>query len=360
MIEASLQLSRSEFRLDAKFSVPGSGVTAIFGPSGCGKTSLLRAVAGLEPDTDGSLVVNGEQWQSETMVQPVHQRRVGVVFQEPSLFPHLSVEQNLLYGRDRLKNISELIDIKNLISALDIEKLLSRHPEGLSGGERQRVALGRALLGQPQLLLLDEPLSALDQNSRESLMLLLEKFLQELDIPIFYVTHSSEEVARLANNLVLLSNGKVSDYGPLQAVLGAVDGELSRSDIAFSVIEGKIANNALPGLISIDCAPGIVFQVPDSTSRLHRQYQPGANARLRIRARDVSLCLEQPERSSILNILPVTIEELADEPRYGSRVVKLNMAGRPLLCVISEYSVQQLDLREGQSAFAQVKSAALI
>lgn len=360
MIEASLQLSKSDFQLAASFSVPGRGVTAVFGPSGCGKTTLLRAIAGLEPDTEGSLVVNAQQWLGAQECRAVEQRRVGVVFQNPSLFPHLTVRENLLYGRKRLSKVAKPIEIEELITSLEIEKLLTRYPDGLSGGEKQRVALGRALLAEPKLLLMDEPLSALDQGSRENLMSLLEKFLQNIDIPVFYVTHSSEEVARLADNLILLANGAVLDHGPIQDVLGAVDGELSRSDTAFSVIEGRIANTQLPGLVSVDCGADILLQVPDSTATSGIQYRPGSGVRLRIRARDVSICLEQPRRSSILNILPAVVTELAVQPYNGSRIVKLDIAGKQLLSKISEYSVQQLELRAGQAVYAQIKSAALI
>jgi len=360
MIEADLQLSKSDFKLDANFSVPGRGVTAVFGPSGCGKTTLLRVIAGLEPEATGSLSVNSEQWLDASARRPVEQRRVGVVFQNSSLFPHLTVQENLLYGRQRLRKVTKPIEINQLIASLEIEKLLLRYPRDLSGGEKQRVALGRALLAEPKLLLMDEPLSALDRSSREKLMLLLEKFLQEIDIPVFYVTHSSEEVARLADNLVLLANGAVTDHGFIQDVLGAVDGELSRSDTAFSVIEGKIATKQLPGLISVDCGAGIVLQLPDSTAISGIRYHSGSGVRLRIRARDVSLCLEQPQRSSILNILPAVIAQLSAEPYNGSRVVKLDMAGKQLLSKISEYSVQQLGLQESQPVFAQIKSAALI
>lgn len=360
MIEAALQLSKSGFSLAAEFSVPGRGVTAIFGPSGCGKTSLLRAVAGLEPSATGSLTVNSQQWLGIQGARAVEDRRVGVVFQDPSLFPHLTVEENLLYGRKRLTETREQIDIKGLISSLQLDELLTRYPQGLSGGEQQRVALGRALLAEPALLLMDEPLSALDQNSREELMLLLEKFLQRIDIPVLYVSHSSEEVARLANNLVLLAAGRVTDYGPIQEVLGAVNGELSRSDTAFSVIEGQISPNTLTGLISVDCGSGIVLQVPDSPLPSGGRHTTGSSVRLRIRARDVSLCLEQPRQSSILNILPAVITELAAAPHNGSRVIKLDIAGKQLLSKVSEYSAQQLALQAGQSVFAQIKSAALI
>ena len=212
MIEASLQLSKAEFRLQADFQVPGSGVTAIFGPSGCGKTSLLRAIAGIETEVEGSLSVNGHSWLSHQHSLAPERRRVGLIFQSPSLFEHLTIQENLLYGRNRLILTEYSVEFKELVSELEIENLLHRYPKGLSGGETQRVALGRALLAEPKLLLMDEPLSALDQESRKKLMLILEKFLQRIDIPVLYVTHSSEEVARLSDNLMLLhSSGSGCD-----------------------------------------------------------------------------------------------------------------------------------------------------
>ncbi len=356
MIETSLQLRKTEFQLEAEFQVPGSGVTAIFGPSGCGKTSLLRAIAGLESEVEGSLSVNGQSWLSSEHSMPVERRGVGLIFQNPSLFAQLTVENNLLYGRKRLKEVSNPFEFKELIRALDIEGLLPRYPQGLSGGETQRVALGRALLAEPKLLLMDEPLSALDQESREKLMSLLERFLQQIDIPVFYVTHSSEEVARLADNLVLLSNGRVTQSGSIQQVLGSLDSDLGRSDAALSVMEGHIASEQLPGLTSVECGVGIDLQVPLASG----DYQTGSRVRLRIRARDVSLCLEQPRRTSILNILPAVIEELATSSGQGSRLVKLDIDGKKLLSRISEYSAQQLNLEVGQAVFAQIKSASLL
>lgn len=355
MIKAALQLRKSDFRLQAEFAIPSQGVTAIYGPSGCGKTTLLRAIAGLEPETEGSLSLNEQSWLSPQDCLPVEHRGVGLVFQNPSLFSQLSVEENLLYGRKRLKKASNPIEFKDLIRALGIENLLSRYPQGLSGGEAQRVALGRALLAEPTLLLMDEPLSALDQDSRENLMSLLEKFLQQIDIPVLYVTHSSEEVARLADNMILLNSGRVTRSGSIQEVLGAIDSDLGRSDAAFSVVEGIISDPQLPGLTLVDCGAGIKLQVP----RAEGERRPGDRVRLRIRARDVSLCLEKPQLSSILNILPAIIEELAPETARGSRLVKLDIDGNKLLSTISEYSVQQLNLRTGQAVFAQIKSASL-
>ncbi len=356
MISLNVQLQKGDFQLQAEFKVPAKGVTAVFGPSGCGKTTLLRAIAGLEKETLGTVNIAGEQWQSPERTTPVDQRGVSVVFQSPGLFPHLSVEENLLYGRNRLKKDSKLIDIKKLYSVLGVDKLLHRSPQGLSGGETQRVALGRALLAEPKLLLMDEPLSALDSATRSQLMSFLEGFFQQIDIPVFYITHSTEEVARLADNLLLMNTGKVSDYGPIQEVLGKVEGGLSSSDTAFSVFTGTIQTNKLPYLSTISCAGGIDLQLPvtGSTTELGRQ------VRLRIRARDVSLCLEQPTNSSILNILPARITDMSSQPQQGSRLIKLGVGGEQLLSQVSEYSVQQLGLEKDRAVYAQIKSAALL
>lgn len=360
MIEVELHLQGSEFQLNAEFSVPGHGVTAVFGPSGCGKTTLLRAIAGLEPDAMGSARVNGKKWQTPHERLPVEARRVGLVFQHPSLFQHLTVEENLFYGAKRLENASKPFDLKELILILGIEKLLKRHPGSLSGGELQRVALGRALLAEPKLLLMDEPLSMLDQASRGILIQLLERFLQQIDIPVLYVTHSSEEVARLADNLVLLSGGRVTACGPTTTVLASLNSELSRSENAFSVLQGRISSKELPGLLCVECSDGIDLKVPASETMVANHYNLGRAVRLRIRARDVSICLERPQQSSILNILPAVIVEISTSSDSGSRVIKLDIAGMHILSKISDYSVQQLGFHTGQAVFAQIKSASLV
>lgn len=356
MIEAALRLEQAGFRLQADFSIPEKGVTAVFGPSGCGKTSLLRAIAGLEPRATGSLSVSGQTWLSADSCLAIEKRGVGLVFQDPSLFGHLTVEENLLYGRKRLSNTEQTTDFNELVNSLGLQSLLSRRPAGLSGGEIQRVALGRALLAQPRLLLMDEPLSALDQEGRSKLMSILEEFLQQVDIPVLYVTHSSDEVARLADNILLMSAGLVTASGPLQQVLGAVDQEMSHSDTAFSVLEGSIARESVPGLSSVDCGEGICLRLPQSAT----DRATGSRARLRIRARDVSICLEQPRGSSILNILPAVVEELAARQQGGSRLLRLRIGDNQILSLLSDYSVQQLNLQAGQAVYAQIKSASLI
>ncbi|NQV70215.1 MAG: molybdenum ABC transporter ATP-binding protein [Pseudohongiella sp.] len=359
MIEANIELLKSDFRLRAEFSLPARGVTGIFGPSGCGKTSLLRALAGLEPETRGTIAVQGDDWLNSAVSPaslPVCQRRVGMVFQDASLFPHLNVEQNLLFGRNRLKQPSDVFDLEEFYALMGVQALLGRRTEKLSGGEKQRVALGRALLAEPVLLLMDEPLSALDQNTRNQLMSFLEKLFQQIEIPVFYVSHSSEEIARLADNLVLMEAGNVIEHGPIQAVLGRVDGNLASSDAAFSVLECRIKDYDLPHLTSVVCSGGEILQLPSTD----KPAAVGKRVRLRIRARDVSLCLQRPQGSSILNILPAKISDIAKATKQGSRIIKLDINGDVLLAKVSEYSVQQLKLQPGQQLFAQIKSAALL
>ncbi len=368
VIDVDFELNKADFRLRACFQVPASGVTGIFGPSGSGKTSMLRALAGFEPDTQGHIRVQGQSWLTGSGAAsrslPVSQRRVGMVFQDASLFPHLSVEQNLLYGRKRLTKPSNIIDLSSFYHLLGVTELLARGVSGLSGGERQRVALGRALLAEPVLLLMDEPLSALDMNTRAQLMPFLENLFQQLETPVFYVSHSSEEIARLADNLILLEEGKVTACGDVQQVLGQVDGKLAYSDAAFSVLQGEIEASDLTYLTTVRCSGGQLLQLPRQDAAesysAESDFSPGNRVRLRIRARDVSVCLQKPVGSSILNILPATISDVAVQPKQGSRIIKLDIGNDILLAMVSEHSMQQLGLHPGLQLFAQIKSAALL
>lgn len=354
MITVELQLAKGSFLLDARFSVPERGVTGIFGHSGSGKTSLLRALAGLEPEAVG-VVSHGEDcWQNHNYSVPVEQRQVGMVFQEPSLFPHLSVEENLLYGRKRTKNISHPIDPEDVYELLDLHSLLPRDTRNLSGGERQRVAIGRTLLASPVMLLLDEPLTALDHHARRQLMSFLENMFQQLEIPVFYVSHSSEEIARLADNLILMQRGLVTAHGSLSEVLGQVDSPLNELDEAFSVLDCHIQSHELPHLTSVSSAGGATLHIPRVNGALHDR------VRLRIRAHDVSLCLEHPSNSSILNIIHAQVTDISKQIEQGSRTVKLDIGGESLLARVSEYSVQKLKLRPGTRLYAQIKSVSLI
>lgn len=354
MIEAAIQLQKPAFTLNAMFSAPATGVTGIFGPSGCGKTSLLRAFAGLEPGTAGRISVQGVEWQGGGKTVPVLARRIGFVFQDPCLFPHLDVLENLEYARRRVRNSTYQYDLKEISSLLGIENLL-RHKVGmLSGGERQRVAIGRALLSSPSVLLMDEPMSALDQPARSQLISILEKIFQRIEIPVFYVSHSSDEIARLADYLILMERGKIAAHGKLEEVLGRVDTPLSRSEDAFSVIRCTVSAQDLPFLTTVVSRGGAAYRVP--THFLGGE----SELSLRVRARDVSLCLQPPAQTSILNVLPATVEAIANGREQGSRTVKLNVAGESLLAQISEHSSQVLQLAPEKAVYAQIKSVSLL
>ena len=304
MIHVDLSLSRAEFSLKAQFELPGSGVTGIFGQSGGGKTTLLRAIAGLEPGAVGRLSVNGRCWQSESIFLPAENRHIGLVFQEPSLFSHLDVRANLVFGSDRGKDrkknnkAPQAAVLEHICTTLELGSLLHRDPRSLSGGEQQRVAIGRALMASPVMLMMDEPLSALDHRARRTLMPFLEKTFQWLEIPVLYVSHSTEEVARLADHLVLMEEGRVTAFGSLGEVLGRVDSPLNEVDEAFSVFNCTVNNHDLPHLTSLISRGGEVLHIP------RVDINTALPVRLRIRARDVSLCLQRPQQSSILNVLP--------------------------------------------------------
>lgn len=353
MITATLQLEHPGFSLDASFTLPPTGVTGVFGPSGSGKTTLLRAMAGLEAGVVGNIVVSENCWLDDKNSLSPRQRRVGLVFQEPSLFPHMSVLGNLLYAQKRVRNATYHIDFKEICQTLQLESLLSRNAGLLSGGERQRVAIGRALLNCPSMLLLDEPLSALDQQARNQIILILEKIFQHIEIPILYVSHASDEIAHLAENLLLMNHGKVVAYGELREVLGKIDSPLNASEDAFSVMRCKVQAQDLPYLTTVVSAGGAVLQIP------RQNLENKAEVRLRIRARDVSLCLIPAGNSSILNVLPAMVVALSTQIEQGSRTVKLNVAGECILARVSEYSVQQLRLQPGQALYAQIKSVSL-
>ncbi|MBW7962538.1 molybdenum ABC transporter ATP-binding protein [Bradyrhizobium sp. BR 10261] len=214
-INAAFRGSLGRFSLDVALSVPASGVTAIFGPSGCGKTTVARCIAGLQRMTDGFCAVDGEVWQDHHGFRQVHRRPIGYVFQEASLFPHLSVRGNLLFGAPKIMKAEVAFD--EVIELLGLAALLDRAPHRLSGGERQRVAIGRALLSQPKLLLMDEPLAALDRATKSEILPFLERLHERLSLPVFYISHDMAEIERFADHLVLMEHGRVVSTGPLQA-----------------------------------------------------------------------------------------------------------------------------------------------
>jgi molybdate transport system ATP-binding protein len=353
-IEARLFLRRGNFTLEVELRVPEHGVTAIFGPSGSGKTSLLRAMAGLEKGTRGRLCVNGDIWQDEESFLAPHRRAVGYVFQEASLFSHLSVRRNLEFGWKRLARYRRRIHWDQATHWLGVEPLLDRRTRDLSGGERQRVAIARALLTSPRMLLMDEPLASLDLEGRGEILPFLERLHRELQIPIFYVSHLPAEVARLADYLVILEKGRLRASGPLAETLCRLDLPLARGDEAQAVVECRVTRHDEDyDLTCLEFAAGELL-VPRS-----ERVTVGDCLRLRVLARDVSLTLEPQKGTSILNIIPVTVVELA---QLGSAqvMVRLDAEGVPLLSQITRKSATALHLEPGRRLFAQVKSIAVL
>jgi len=352
-IEAQLRVERGDFSLDVDLSLPEAGITAVFGPSGCGKTTLLRAMAGLERDARGHLWIGHECWQDDDRFLPTHKRRLGYVFQEPSLFPHLTVARNLSYGLRRLRDGNQPIALDPAVELLGIGHLLGRRPHQLSGGEQQRVAIARALVADPAILLLDEPLAAVDQDRKQEILPYLERLHRELSMPVIYVSHARDEVARLADHMVLLEAGRVRAVGEAADVFSRLDLPLAHGPDTETVIEGTVAgHDAEFGLTWLDTAAGRFVAV--------RQDLPeGSPARLQVLARDVSLALGQPTDTSILNSFPATVDTIVDESS-AQTTVRLRVGTVPMLARITRKSAVDLGLKPGSTVYAQIKSVALL
>ncbi len=350
-IEASFRSTLGAFALDAEFDMPGRGVTALFGPSGSGKTSLLRLVAGLAR-APGRLVVNGEVWQDEKRFVPTHRRALGYVFQEASLFPHLSVRGNLEYGWKRVPPGARTLNRDDVIGWLGLERLIDRSPHRLSGGQRQRVAIGRALLSCPRLLLMDEPMAALDANARAEILPYLERLHRELALPVLYVSHALEEVARLADHLLLIEGGRIGYQGPLAEGMTRLDLPLAHRDIAATVLDAVVVGQDAELQLTRVASGSVELEL----AGLHGS--PGKPLRVRVAARDVSLTLTMPQQTSILNLLPAQVVELAEDAP-GQVLVKLALGETPLLARITRKSARQLNLEPGTPVIAQVKSVAV-
>ena len=331
-------------------ALPMRGVTALFGPSGSGKTTLLRLIAGLERATEGHLSLGDAVWQDASVFLPTHQRSVGVVFQDARLFPHLTVRQNLLYGQRRTGAVGGL---DAMAERLGIDHLLARKPDRLSGGEAQRVAIARALLTRPRILLMDEPLAALDANRRAEILPYLERLHAELDIPILYVTHSFDEVVRLADHLVLLEAGGVVASGRLTEMMTRLDLPLAHRPEAEAIIEAEVLEHDTEfHLTCVGFAGGRLW--------LSLQDAPmGRTVRVRIRARDVSLTQVPQTGTSILNILPAVLTDLVGEGD-SQVVIGLDIGGTRFLSRVTRKSVSLLGLVPGMTVYAQIKGVAIV
>jgi len=350
MIEARLRLARADFTLDVALALPGEGVSAIFGPSGCGKTTVLRALAGLETAA-GRVMVNGETWQDGQRFVPTHARPLGYVIQDAVLFPHLSVRANIAYGARRIAGSA--IDPAPLIELLGIGALMDRRPATLSGGERQRVAIARALAAGPRLLLMDEPLAALDARRKAEILPYLERLHRELQLPVVYVTHSMDEVARLADHLVLMDTGRVLAAGPLGELLARADLPIHRAEDAGVVVDATVAeHDTRYGLMRIAFDGGSLWVGAAAGAGL------GERVRARVLARDVSVTRQAPGETSIQNVLPAVLQALHADPHTA--LLSLAVGRQVLLARITRRSLDGLGLAPGDALYAQVKGVALM
>src|SRR5579864_3242680 len=341
------------FTLDASFD-SADGLTALFGRSGAGKTSLINAIAGLLRPERGRIVVDGEVLTDtgRGIFVPARRRRIGYVFQEGRLFPHLSVRQNLLYGRWFAPKGGQAGEVEQIVDLLGIGGLLARRPANLSGGEKQRVAIGRALLTQPRLLVMDEPLASLDEARKAEILPYIERLRDAAGVPIVYVSHAIAEVTRLATTMVVLSEGRVAAAGPTAAIMARIDlFPLTGRVEAGAILQTRVAAHDLTfGLTTLRAAAG-ELRVPRLDLPL------GALLRVRIRARDVMIALAPPERLSALNVLPGTVAEIgrADGPIVEMR---LDCAGEALVARLTRRSVEALGLAPGRLVYAVIKSIA--
>jgi len=352
-LTVSFSLTRDTFTLSVDINLPASGITALFGPSGSGKTTLLRAIAGLEHIPSARITFQENIWQEDRTFVPTHLRRIGYVFQQACLFPHLSVRGNLEYGLHRTPIDNRRIRLDDAVDLLGIGALLERDPLTLSGGEQQRVAIARTLATSPQLLLMDEPLSSLDHKRKLEILPYLETLHRELALPVLYVSHATDEVARLADELVILRNGSILGSGPIQQMLTRLDLPLAHRGDAETLIQARVTN--------LDSEFGLAhLQAGDHKFIVTSAgLKAGDDVRLRISAHDVSLTLEQQRGTSIQNIFPVTVVETAPEGD-AQVMVKVMLGNNPLLARVTRKSVNELDIAAGKQFFAQIKGIAVL
>ncbi|MGH8641718.1 MAG: molybdenum ABC transporter ATP-binding protein [Burkholderiales bacterium] len=353
-LAVSIEHWLGEFRLEASFEC-GSGVTALFGQSGAGKTTVVNAIAGLLRPGKGRISFDGETLfdSGQGLHVPARRRRFGYVFQEGRLFPHLTVRRNLtysqLFGADRRAGA----EFDHIVELLGLSDLLERRPARLSGGEKQRVAIGRALLARPRMLLLDEPLASLDASRRDEILRYLELLRDEVDVPIVYVSHAVEEVVRLADTVVLMSAGKVAAAGGVEEIMGRPDLRLAGGIFeGGTVIDARVVEQDMQYDLATLAFEGGSLKVTNLDALV------GEPVRVRIRARDVSIALDRPSRISIQNVLPGTIASVG-AARNGVVDVSLTAGAATLRSRITARAAQQLALRPGLDVYAMIKAVSL-
>jgi len=353
-----------DFSLDVNVRIPTTGVTALFGPSGCGKTTLLRCLAGLVHIPGGALCFNGDVWQDDARFVPPHKRPIGYVFQEANLFAHLSVRQNLLFGAKRAGRQvrgqdvpEEPVAFDELIELLGIEHLMNRAPQKLSGGERQRVAIGRALLSRPKLLLMDEPLSGLDRFNKDEILPYLEKLHARLSIPVVYVSHDLDEIERLADHMIMLDGGRAQAAGRLADLLVDLSLPLAGTKKAATVLEAEVGCFDADYGLSELMVSGVTLTAPGHLGDV------GKRRRVLIAASDVSITRQEISNSTISNVLPARIADMKaiDHAQFNiSLALGSDGNGDRILARVTRKSWDRLNLKLGEQVFAQLKTMAML
>ena len=359
VLEIEARAAFSGFTLDVAQSLPLAGCTAVFGASGAGKSTLLRLIAGfLRPDS-GRIAFRGETWcdTARGVDTPAQARRVGVVFQDGRLFPHLSVEGNLLYAERRSGAAKETRGLDEIVDAFDLSPLLARAPASLSGGERQRVALARALLTRPRLLLLDEPLSALDRRRKSDIIPYLDDLPARFGAPVIYVSHSVEEIVRLADRTVVLKDGRVDAAGSTAEVLNAYGFDAdtdagAETPASGAIVRGRIAEHDEARLLTGVRVGESMMSLP-----INRRKRPGEEVNIKIDARDVAIATGRPEGLSIRNILPAIITEIVAPTDSPFAEIAMDASGETLRAQVTKAAVEELGLEKGREVYALVKSA---
>jgi len=348
------QSATETFTFDIDLTIPGQGVTALFGESGSGKTSLLRCIAGLEKNISGCLSVNGELWQDASVFVPTHKRSLGYVFQEASLFEHLTAMGNLRYAIKRNNQATNSQLLEQVISVMGIESILSQFPQQLSGGEKQRVAIARALLSQPRLLLMDEPLASLDNARKHEILPYLERLRSSFNIPILYVSHAVDEIVRLADHAVILRQGKVIAQGGITELFSRADLPLGVSNELGAILDCKVLERDKQWHLMRVAFNGGELWLPNVENK-HNTTQ-----RIRVLASDVSLTLSPHSDSSILNVLSGEIVDIINDQNPAMVLVRLKVGKSYLLARLTQKSLQKLALAVGQIIWIQIKTAAIL
>ena len=353
LLDLSVSLAFGGFTLDVALETPLSGISALFGPSGGGKSTLLRIIAGLEARAEGHVRYDGQVWQGAGRFTPAHKRGVGTVFQDARLFPHLTVLGNLRYAEKRSRVRGHPVTLEAVTDALDLGPLLARRTEALSGGERQRVALGRTLLTRPSLLLLDEPLAALDRGRKADILPYLRDMPARFGIPALYVSHAIEEVAQIAERVIILADGRIRAEGPTVDILERVDlqGITGRFEAGALLTTRVTAQDEGYQLTRLD------LEGQSLTMPMLRALAPGDTARVRIRARDVALAVRRPEGLSTRNILSGQIDTLTPEPDTAFTEAVITIGSQKLRARITREAADSLALTLGMPVHALIKSA---